>query len=70
MCYTYLGRYNRSLNSLRTRFGKLHCPNCCKNNIMVDTFDNCQCTDCYSVFEFSKLMTIQQIRDKKIDSIS
>lgn len=69
MRYRYSGRFSRRLNSLRAQTAKLHCPRCYGNKITVDITQQYHCEECYSTFDFQKLLTVVQLRDKKIDSI-
>jgi hypothetical protein len=59
--------FTREVN--RINIAKLHCPKCFSMNVRADLNDDCNCKDCYSKFEFRRLLTHNQVRDKKIDSL-
>jgi len=61
--------YNKVLSSYRIVVGQLSCPECFGKDIMTGKHDQCKCCDCDSEFEFKELLNINQVRDKKIDSI-
>lgn len=61
--------YLKSRSSRKIQFAKLHCPMCYSADISVDVFDNYQCRYCYTQLDFKKLLNLEQMRVKKIDSI-
>jgi hypothetical protein len=63
------GRWMRNLNSMRAQFAKLGCPKCYSVNILIEIGDDCHCAECYLKFDFAELLTFQQVRDKKINTI-
>ena len=61
--------FNRELNSFKVRILELHCPKCFSSNIYADLKDIYVCRECLDKNDFKDLLTIDQVRNSKIENI-
>jgi ribosomal protein S27AE len=61
--------YQKEVNSLKVKIVKLHCPKCFSNEIIVNYKDIYTCKECSAKSDFNNLLNIDQVRDRKINSI-
>ena len=61
--------YEKEVNSLKVKIAKLHCPKCFSDEIIVNSKDIYTCKQCSVKSDFDHLLNIDQVRDRKINSI-
>jgi len=61
--------FNRELNSFKVKILELHCPKCFSSNIYADLKDIYVCNECLDKNDFKDLLTIDQVRNSKIENI-
>ena len=61
--------FNRELNSFKVKILKLHCPKCFSKDIYADLKDIYVCRECLDKNDFKDLLTIDQVRNSKIENI-
>ena len=61
--------FNRDLNSIKVKILELHCPKCFSSNIYADLKDIYVCKECSDKNDFKYLLTIDQVRNSKIENI-
>lgn len=61
--------YRSQVTMSRLIVEKLSCTNCYSLDIGVVKGDTCICNSCKSIIEFEKLLTKNQVRNKKIEDI-
>ena len=61
--------FNRDLNSIKVKILELHCPKCFSSNIYADLKDIYVCKECSDKNDFKDLLTIDQVRNSKIENI-
>jgi hypothetical protein len=61
--------FNRELNSFKVKILELHCPKCFSKDIYADLKDIYVCNECLDKNDFKDLLTIDQVRNSKIENI-
>ena len=61
--------FNRDLNSIKVKILELHCPKCFSKDIYADLKDVYVCRECSDKNDFKDLLTIDQVRNSKIENI-